>query len=273
MTTTQLPPVRSALFVPGDRPERFAKAAASGADLTVIDLEDAVAPDEKSAARGHIRDWLSQGGGAAVRINALTTPEAAADLDALQNLPTLVAVMVPMAEDPTELSRVAADLDVPVVALIETATGILNAPAIAAAPGVGLLALGHLDLANDLGSSEGREAMALPRSTLVVAASAANLPGPLDGVTTALDDPQAWADDAHYAAGLGFGGKLAIHPRQVAGINAAFAPTAEQVAWAQTILAAAQEGGVARVGEHMVDAPVIARAQRIIDRAEPKEKQ
>lgn len=116
----------------------------------------------------------------------------------------------------------------------------------------------------DVASGNGREAVLLARSTLVIASRAAGLPGPIDGVTTALDDPGTLTDDVRYARDLGLTGKLLIHPRQVEPTHAAYRPSEEEVAWAQRVLDAAAGGGAIRVDGAMVDAPVVARAARII---------
>lgn len=259
---------RSALFVPGDRPERFDKALASGADLVIVDLEDAVAVGHKAQARDNVVTWLSGGGRAAVRINGLRTEHCSADRSRLAGLAGLQAVVVPMAEDPAALAELAEELGgVAVVAMVETAAGLLRARELAETPGVVRLAFGHLDLAADLDSADTRVAMLHARSTLVVTSRAAGLPGPLEGVTPSLDDPARWADDARYAAELGFSGKLVIHPGQVEAVNAAFTPTAEEVARAARVLEAAEQGGAVRLDGEMVDAPVLARARRLLGRA------
>jgi citrate lyase subunit beta/citryl-CoA lyase len=259
---------RSALFVPGDRPERFDKALASGADLVIVDLEDAVAVGHKAQARDNVVTWLSGGGRAAVRINGLRTEHCSADRSRLAGLPGLQAVVVPMAEDPAALAELAEELGgVAVVAMVETAAGLLRAHELAETPGVVRLAFGHLDLAADLDSADTRVAMLHARSILVVTSRAAGLPGPLEGVTPSLGDPARWADDARYAAELGFSGKLVIHPGQVEAVNAAFTPTAEEVARAARVLEAAEQGGAVRLDGEMVDAPVLARARRLLARA------
>jgi citrate lyase subunit beta / citryl-CoA lyase len=260
---------RTLLFVPGSRPDRFAKAAASGADLVVVDLEDAVAEPDKLTARGAVADWLGGGGaevGAAVRVNAIGSVHHGADVAALGGLPGLRAVVVPMAEDPDGLAALAERLgpDVAVVALVETALGVHRVHDLAAAGGVRRLAFGHLDLAAHLGSATDDTAMLMARSTLVLASRVAGLPGPVDGTTTALDDPGAAAADASRARTLGFTGKLCIHPNQVAPVNAAFRPTDDELVWAHRVLEAATAGGVARVDGHMVDAPVLLRARNLV---------
>ena len=260
---------RTLLFVPGNRPDRFARAVASHADLVVVDLEDAVGDGDKAMARESVARWLDAGGpdtAAAVRVNALASTHHEADLAALSGRRGLRAVVVPMAEDPRGLSALAQRLgdDVAVVALVETALGVHLAHELAAADGVRRLAFGHLDLAADLGSSTDDTAMLTARSTLVLASRVAGLPGPVDGTTTALDDPDAAVADATRARALGFTGKLCVHPSQVAPVNAAFLPTEQELEWAHRVLAAPAAGGAVRVDGQMVDAPVLARARNLL---------
>ncbi|MGO0575517.1 HpcH/HpaI aldolase/citrate lyase family protein [Ornithinimicrobium panacihumi] len=259
---------RSFLFVPGDRPERFDKAAAAGADAVIIDLEDAVGSEHKSSAREAAATWLQDGGSACVRINAADSTEHDADVAALGGLTSLVAVVLPKASGPAVASAVAQRTGAPVLALVESAAGMLRAAEIAAADGVVRLAFGHLDYAVDLGSDNGRTAMLHGRSTLVLASRAAGIPGPVDGVTVALDDPAVLDDDLAHARDLGMTGKLIIHPRQVDATHASYRPSEEEVVWAQKVLAAVDggPGGAVRVDGDMVDAPVIARAQDILRR-------
>lgn len=259
---------RSFLFVPGDRPERFDKAAAAGADVVIVDLEDAVGAEHKASAREAAVAWLRAGGQAAVRVNAVGSPEHEADVCALAGLEGLVAVVLPKAEDAGAASSVAARTGAPVVALVESAAGMVGVHALAAADGVARLAFGHLDYAVDLGADHGRTAMLHARSTLVLASRAAGLPGPVDGVTTALDAPDVLADDLAHARDLGLTGKLLIHPRQVEATHAAYRPDEEEVTWARSVLDAVEgsSGGAVRVDGSMVDAPVIARAQDILRR-------
>ena len=253
------------LFVPGDRPDRFAKAVAAGPDLVVLDLEDAVSPDAKGAARDHVVDWLSGGGRAAVRVNAPGTPGHDEDLRALSAAP--VPVMVPKAEGPAALAALAGRLhpDTAVLALVETAAGVLAAPSLAAVPGVTRLVLGTFDLAAQLGvSPDDRDAMAGARQALVLASAAAGLAGPVDGVTGAVGDDDRLRDDLAYAVRLGFGGKLCIHPRQVPVARQAFVPGPDEVAWARRVVDAADGSGAVLLDGAMVDKPVVDRARRIL---------
>ena len=257
------------LFVPGDRPERFAKAAASGADAVICDLEDAVAPANKPAARAAVAGWLREHR-AYVRVNAAGTPWHDRDVAALSGLPGLIGVMLPQAETPVEI-RALGD-GVPVVPLVETAAGVENVAALATVPGVQRLAFGSIDFALDCGMDELDETLLYARSRLVLASRAARIAAPLDGVTAELDDPQETARDARWSRRLGFGGKLCIHPRQVALVTAAFTPSEEEIAWARAVRdAVAGSDGVARVRGEMVDRPVLERAQRILAAAEEEQ--
>ena len=263
---------RTLLFVPGNRPERFDKAAATAADLVIVDLEDAVPDEDKASARDAVAQWLSADGRAAVRVNGTKSSDYQQDVARLAGLPGLRAVVVPMADDPAALTALHQRLgpDVEIVALVETALGIVKAIELASVPGVSRLAFGHLDFAADIDSSIEDEAMLMARSLLVVASRAAGLPGPVDGVTTALDDPAASGADAARARSLGFAGKLCIHPSQVEAVNAAFSPSAQEIAWAHLIIEASSAGGAARVDGHMVDAPVILKARAILARAQER---
>ncbi|MRK02449.1 CoA ester lyase [Aeromicrobium sp. S22] len=251
---------RSLLFVPGDRPDRFARAATSGADLVVVDLEDAVAPERKDAARAAIDDAVREGLRPAVRINAVGTPWHADDLDLVRRHGLLV--MLPKAE---EVALSALD-GLRVVALVETARGLLDAPRIAAHPCVDRLALGHLDLAAELGvSPDNRTIVDAARVQLLIASTAAGLPGPVDGVTAQLRDPEWLRADLAAATAVGCAGKLCIHPDQIAPVHAALAPDEDEIAWARRVLASA-DAGVSVVDDRMVDAPVLARARTILAR-------
>lgn len=255
------------LFVPGDRPERFERALASGADVVVCDLEDAVAPGAKEEARDHVVAAASRGAAVAVRVNAVGTPWHDADVSAATDhgLP----VMLPKA-DLASATSLAARQQVPVVALVETARGLLDAAEVAALPGVDRLALGHLDLAAELGvDPDVREVVDAARATLVVASAAAGLAGPVDGVTPQVRDTARLADDAAHAARLGLRGTLCIHPDQVAVAAAAHLPSADELAWAERVLAATDgplAPGVAVVDGRMVDAPVLAQARQVLAR-------
>jgi itaconate CoA-transferase len=258
------------LFVPGDRPDRFAKAARVGADEVICDLEDAVAEDCKDQARRHVADWLAGGGSAWVRVNACSTRYYEPDVTAVADLPGLRGIVVPKVEDPAALAALGQRLPpgTGILALIETATGVLRAPAIARCPAVSRLAFGSVDFAADIDTAHDDEALLTARAALVYASRAAAKPAPVDGVTLALDRPEAAAGDAVRARRLGFRGKLCIHPAQIPAVAAAFRPTEAEAAWAREIVAAAGLGGTgaARHDGEMTDKPVIDRARRILAR-------
>lgn len=256
----------SYLFVPGDRPERFHKALASGAAQVIVDLEDAVAPAAKSAARAAVAAWLHPDHPVVLRINGAGTPWFEADL-ALAAHPGVAAVMLPKAEDAATLRAVrAAAPQAALLPLIESARGIEAVDAIARTPGVERLVFGSIDFQLDLGLTGDGEELLFFRSRLVLASRLAGIAAPVDGVCTAIADDAALRQASERARRLGFGGKLCIHPRQVAVVEAAFAPSAEELAWAEKVLAAAgSEGAAVAVDGQMVDKPVLARARRIRD--------
>lgn len=262
------------LFVPGNRPERFRKAFDAGADAVILDLEDAVAPAEKSAARAAIAAaWSAfsahERARVVLRINPMGSPWHDEDCATWSHLAGLGAVMWPKAEVAADLARIAAQ--VPVLPLIETALGLSRVRELAAVPGVLRLGLGHIDLQADLGMACGAdEAELLPvRWELVLASRLAQLPPPIDGVTTNTRDAQLCSQDACRSRRLGFGAKLCIHPHQVASVRQAFAPRADQIDWATRVVqaVAAAGGGVCTVDHRMVDAPVLKLAQQTLWRA------
>ncbi|SEE72483.1 HpcH/HpaI aldolase/citrate lyase family protein [Jiangella alba] len=254
------------LFVPGDRPDRFAKAVASGADQVICDLEDAVLPAAKEPARDHVVGWLSTGGSAWVRVNPAGSSWHRDDVLGLAHCAGLQGVVVPKVESATDLEAVREVLTVPVAPLIESAAGVERVSAIVTADRVERLLLGTVDLAADLGCDEESDVVTHARCRLLLASRAAGRAAPVDGVTRALRDPGAVFADARRARREGFAGKLAIHPLQVEPIRSAFAPTPDEVAWAQGVIASAggaAHGAVATSGL-MVDAPVVERARRIL---------
>jgi len=258
---------RTLLFAPGDRPERFAKASASGAGLVVLDLEDAVAPAAKAAAREHVRSWLADGNPCAVRVNGLGTDWHEDDLAVVAD--HACAVVVPKAESPETLSQVARQMGTGVLALIETAAGVLGARGIAAAPGVERLALGTYDLGAEMGvSPDDPDAMAWARGALVLASAAAGIAPPVDGVTGDVEDEERLTYEVRRAARLGFTGKLCIHPRQVGVVEALLRPTEEELRWARSVMRAVTEAAgpaVVLVDGKMVDKPVVDRARRMLE--------
>jgi citrate lyase subunit beta/citryl-CoA lyase len=295
---------RTYLFVPADRPERIAKALASGADAVIVDLEDAVAPEAKSRARQALAVWLedqaSQAARAAppppassgaeplplprpiplfVRVNSASTSWFQDDLRVCA-LPGVNGVVLPKAQTLDELAAVRAGAPQRVLLpLIETAVGVQAAVTLAGAPGVQRLVFGSLDLQADLGieaqaDADGdEEALLAFRSHLVLASRLGGLAAPVDGVSTALQDDVLVQRDTARARRLGFGAKLCIHPKQVNAVHRGFAPSAEDVAWAHRVLqayeAAQQAGGhgAVAVDGKMVDAPVLRRAHTVLERS------
>lgn len=259
--------------MPATAPHRFDKAVASGADLVVLDLEDAVAPADKDGARPAVQAWAAGGRPVAVRINGAGTPWYAQDVALVRAL--RCAVVLPKAEQVT----VAAVLDelgtsVELIALVETAAGVVGCAELSRLVGVTRLAFGALDLAAELGvdPAAAEPVLGHARAALVLASAAAGLPAPVDGVTPAVHDADALREDLLLSRSTGFGGKLAVHPAQVAAINDAYSPSPAELAWAAEVLAAVQAGeGVTTVRGAMVDAPVLLRARRLLARALPQE--
>jgi citrate lyase subunit beta/citryl-CoA lyase len=271
---------RSVLFSPGDRPELMRKAPAAGADTVVFDLEDAVTPARKSEARSAVAGVLTDAAfdpdaEVCVRVNA-DAATAADDLDAvLDDDPRLDSVMVPKAAAAADIREVAELItargaDLPLMALCESARGVLAADEIAAVPAVDAVAFGAEDLAADVGATrtEGGEEVSHARQRVVLAAAAADVDA-IDTVFTDIEATDRLAEETATAAQLGYDGKMAIHPAQVEVINEAFTPDAEEVEWAEKVLAAretADDRGVVRVDDEMIDAPLVARAERIVER-------
>ena len=266
---------RSALFVPATRPDRIKKALDGEADLVIIDLEDAVALEDKSSAREMLEQSLEEAPRVSlcVRINAPGSEHFDADLDLCARLSGVSMIMVPKAESAMALQQAAA-LGRPLWSLIESAAGLDWIAEIAAVEGVERLSFGALDLALDLGlESDTPSAEAIldqARYQLVLHSRLAGLAPPMAGVSPVLDDDEALHGMALRARQMGFGGMLCIHPRQLESVHRAFTPDAEQIAWAQKIVTAARtQGGAFRVDGQMVDAPVIERARRLLARVDP----
>ncbi len=257
------------LFVPGTRPDRFGKAVASGADAVIIDLEDAVGPEDKHSARAAAAEFV-EATPAVVRINSPGSPWLEADLAALKGRHHLKGVIVPKGSSPEELAAVARVLGpVPLMVLVESALGVMRAAELARVPGVVRLAFGNLDFAADTGISPSQPdepELLYACSLLVVASKAAGLAGPVAGVTQTVADPTIVARDADRQRRLGFTGKLLIHPGQVAAARRAFQTLEQDLEWANRILTAVSSSrdAVVLVNGEMVDKPVILRAERIL---------
>ena len=262
---------RSYLFVPGDRPERFAKACAAGAHAVIVDLEDAVQPAMKDTARSAVAEWLSPAMPVLVRVNATQTQWHAEDAQLCRRA-GVGGIILPKTETADEVAALVAlvGASVPVLPLIETALGMANALSIARHRAVERLLFGSIDFQVDLRIGGDDEELAHFRSMLVLDSRLAGVDAPVDGVTTALDDEQQLRRDTLRARRFGFSGKLCIHPRQVAVVNQCFSPTGDEVAWAHRVVtaAAASAGGAVAVDGKMVDRPVILRAEDILREAE-----
>lgn len=263
---TQAPTLaRSFLFVPGDRPERYAKAAASGAHEIILDLEDAVAPQAKADARAHVIAWLREGHAASVRINGADTDWYEDDVRALAGVPG-AHVMLPKAE-PDSLARTIRSLKGRrCIALLETVRGYVEVGPLCATPGVERVAFGSIDFGVDSGIADEGGAMTGIRTQIALQSRYAGLPPPIDGVSLEFTDTERMRADVLDARRLGFGSKLCIHPRQVAVVNAAYLPTEQEVAWANRIIEAfeSSKGAAVAVDGKMVDKPVVDRARRIL---------
>jgi citrate lyase beta subunit len=274
MTSRQLnlARARTFLFVPANRPERIAKALATGTDIVVVDLEDAVAPGDKTAARQTLLTWLdsSPDERVTVRINAADTEWHEQDLEACRHS-GIAGVMLPKADSAMQVEHVHGASGKPVLCIIETGQGIEALAQIAGASGCVRLTFGKLDLAVELDlipdESDPEELVFLPwRAMLVLASQRAGLPAPVDGVFTVIGDEAGLARYAKRARQHGFSGQLLIHPSQVTTAAAAFTPSAQDITWAQSVccLGEAAHGGVVVLDGRMIDAPVMARAQRIL---------
>lgn len=276
------------LYVPGDRPERIQKAYSSDADVVIIDLEDAVAPSVKVAARETMvravregaqslvregADRLAREGAdraVQVRINASGSPWQAADLAHVADLPDNVGVRLPKAEDPAVVAALADMVrSHPLHLLLESALGIERAGELARChPAIASISLGEADLRADLGVSD-PAGLLYARSRVVCAAAAAGLPSPTMSAFTDVRNLDGLESSTREGRRLGFLGRTAIHPGQLATIRAVFLPSADEVARAREVLAAAGEGedtgaAVALPDGRFVDAAVIRQARRLL---------
>ena len=264
--------VRSALFVPGSRPERFAKALAAGADVVIVDFEDAVEESLKRQARDNLANFLHEAPQASVwvRVNAPEHAEHAADLAFCAQQAGVAGVLLPKVETPAQVAA-AWQAGKPIWPIIESAKGLLALPQIAHAEGVERLSFGSLDLALDFNLNSGTAAADLvldqARMAVQLHSRGADLLPPLDGVFPAIGDPEGLQRAIRHARDMGYGGALCIHPKQVEVIHAALAPSAEDLQWARKVIAgsaAANGAGAFQLDGQMVDAPVLLRAHQIL---------
>jgi citrate lyase subunit beta/citryl-CoA lyase len=252
------------LFCPADRPDRYQKAA-DRADFVIIDLEDAVAPSNKVAAREALANNPIDPDNVIVRINALTSPQSLEDLDVLISL-KYRRIMVPKAEDAAAIGNLTG---FEVIALCETARGVLAAPEIAAVPTVVGLMWGAEDLIVSLGGRSSRlednsyRDVALQARSSVLLAAGAHDRAAIDAVVPNIHDDESLHRESSDAASSGFVAKACIHPRQVPVVREAFCPTASQLAWALKVLEANAGEGVCIVDGQMIDGPLLRQAQWI----------
>ncbi len=269
--------LRSALFLPASNPRAIAKARQLDSDAVILDLEDAVAPDAKAAARDMAVAAVREGGFGerllVVRTNALGAPWANDDLAALADARPS-AVLIPKVDDVATLAaaRHALGPDVPLWAMIETCRGLLSLPVLAGAAaelGLTCLVAGTNDLAKDmrLPSPPSPDVLRPLRVQIVVAARAAGLVA-LDGVCNALDAPDRLAEECAEGRRLGFDGKTLVHPNQIAAAHQGFGPDAAEIAWAHKVVAAFAEPahaglGAIRLDGQMVERLHLAEAERV----------
>ena len=261
------------LFVPGDRSERFDKALASRAGAVIVDLEDAVAPADKAAARASFAAWYRAAAFAPdrvlLRINDESTPWFDDDVALIKDTGVRGAVL-PKAESAAQIERVGSALPLSgfVIALVETAKGIVNVDELARAKHLQRIAFGTLDYALDLDVTGDDRSLLYPACRIALASRACGIATPIAGVTPEIGDESKLLADLAFARACGFGAKLCIHPKQVDAIDVAMRPSEAEIAWARRVVAAAESGqGAVQVDGRMVDRPVIAKALRILARA------
>lgn len=265
---------RTALFVPGDRPERFDKALNSGADSVIIDWEDAVEDERKEFARNATAEWFSsrdlQPGIVAIRVNSTDSAEHEFDQEAIKRLITgghsetaIVQAKTESSDDAQWIHRLKSSI--PIIALIESARGLTELHAIASSGSVHRLAFGAIDFALDCGLQSDPDVLAHARSSIAVHSRSAGLPGPLDSPEVAFRDDEAVQRGTNEARRFGFTGKLCIHPAQISWVHDALRPSEQDVLWAKSIIGPAK--GAVQVDGKMVDKPLYERARRILNQA------
>ena len=283
-------PARSLLFVPADRPRFLEKALGLPADVILLDLEDGVAQTAKADARAALAEWAGRFGRPVwVRVNSQASGELEPDLDAVVGLPGINGIMLPKAEDPAalaELDRRIGELErargaetgtTAVIAQIESALGVLRTFELASAPRVVSVCIGGArggDLHADLGSDwsiEGPELL-YARQHVLLAARAAGIPWPLDGVFAQVSDREGFEQDSTLSRRLGYRGRTVIHPSQVDVANAVYAPSRAEVDAARRVIdgyaEAERDGrGTTLVDGRLVDAAMARQAQRVVDLA------
>ncbi|MBV2180595.1 MAG: CoA ester lyase [Castellaniella sp.] len=266
--------MRTALFVPASRPDRFPKAIASGADAVIIDLEDSVAPEAKAEARDalvrytadHPRERLW------VRINDGTTPWFDDDLAVCRSSPAIAGIVLPKAQA-AEHVYIVSGAGKPLMPVIESASGLRVLDRIAEANGVVRLSFGILDLMVEFGTrprTEGAQRILdQVRFQILQASRMHGLADPLDTVYMDFSDPDGLLRTATLASDMGFGGMLCIHPAQVPVAHQAYRPQPDEVDWARRVVDHADSTGdyIFRLDGRMIDLPLIERARRVLEHA------
>jgi (3S)-malyl-CoA thioesterase len=270
MTTARLAP-RTALFLPASNPRAIEKARGLDADMVILDLEDAVKPDDKATARAAALAAVAQGFGprlCAIRLNGIDSGEHADDVAAVAESVADFAVL-PKAETPADVAQVARAVGKPILAMIETPLGVLAVAEIAALSGVAGLIAGTNDLAASLRlpPSSTRAQMSVALQTIVLAARA-NAVWAIDGVFNKLDDPEGLAQECREGRALGFDGKSLIHPNQIAVAATAFGPTEAEIADAHALIHAAT-GGAERFRDRMIETMHVDQARALLQRITP----
>ncbi|GLX00958.1 CoA ester lyase [Microtetraspora sp. NBRC 16547] len=271
---------RSHLYVPGDAPEKLAKALGRGADALIVDLEDAVPPAGKDAAREAVAGWLRTADPGPVEIWVRVNPGdlRAADVRAVAAVPALAGLVLAKVETADELAETDALLTslgadtLPVVPLLESAAAVLRAPEIAAAPRVARLQVGEADLRADTGITLGPDERELlwVRSQVVLASAAAGIDPPVAPVSTDFRDLDALRESTLALARLGYVGRACVHPAQIAVVNEVFTPAAEEVARARDLVDRFETSGAGVLLDsagRMVDEAIVRQARRILRRA------
>lgn len=263
-------PTQCPLFVPATRAHLIPKALASGADAVIVDLEDAVAIERKNEARGALAEFLTSQPHIRVyvRINTPASGELDADLELCRQTPGIAGIVAPKAESRGALERVAS-LGKPVWPLLETPAGILALGELTRVHGVERYSFGALDFAFEAGitpdSDGGRALLDHARHQLLIHSHAAGLVPPLESVFPNFKDADRLFKMARRASDMGFGGMLCIHPSQISTVQKAFLPSEDELGWAQRVIDASRHGEAAfQIDGQMVDAPVLARARRIL---------
>ena len=261
----------SMLFVPGGKPERYAKALNSAADAVCIDLEDSVPAADKAVARKVALDAIAEGDSRLVlRINGVATRAGLEDILALADALVMPSLLfMPMVESAAEIAIVKAvlgDKTPPLVPLIETVKGLNDAGAIASAPGVAAMMFGGGDFSAELGVALAWEPLRTARGLFIMACASAGVPA-IDVPFIALDDADGLVQEAEAAKVIGFSGKAAIHPAQIDPITQVFRPTPDEIVEAEEAQQAfeAANGAAVRFKGRMLEAPIMRRYQRILD--------